>query len=362
MTSGGREDEVLDQTRELLQRPIAPDTGAWQQRVGAFSRLPDLLRGLGADPAVLLEAAGLDAHALDRPDAAIPYASMGRLLSLSAERTGCEHVGVLAGRLWRLSDLGAVGEMVARSSTVAEALRMLSAHQSLNSGGGLAFLIERPPAIDLGYAIYHPGVVGIEYLFDAAIGVGMQMMRELCGPAFVPLDVLLPHRKPADVTPWRALFRVTPRFDAEIAALRFAPSWLERPLASADPRRLQAVLRTVERPRRDDDLVPRAMRVLRLLMLNGRVSGEETASMLLMHRRTLNRRLKAQGTTFQAVLDRVRFEAARQLLEKTRLPLDDVAASLGYASVSPFMRSFRRWTGTTPGHWRRGGADRREAA
>jgi len=102
---------------------------------------------------------------------------------------------------------------------------------------------------------------------------------------------------------------------------------------------------------------------LRLLMLSGHVSGEDTARMLSMHRRTLNRRLKAQGTTFQSVLDRVRLEAARQLLEGTRLPLDDIAASLGYASVSPFMRSFRRWTGTTPGQWRRGGtAERREAA
>jgi AraC-like DNA-binding protein len=105
------------------------------------------------------------------------------------------------------------------------------------------------------------------------------------------------------------------------------------------------------------------MRSIRLLMLSGHVSGEDTATMLSMHRRTLNRRLKARGTTFQAELDRVRFEVARQLLEGTRLPLDDVAASLAYASVSPFMRSFRRWTGTTPGHWRRGGAsERRDAA
>ena len=71
-----------------------------------------------------------------------------------------------------------------------------------------------------------------------------------------------------------------------------------------------------------------------------------------MHRRTLNRRLKAQGTTFQIVLDQLRFEVACQLLSGSEISLDEVAAVLGYAGVSPFMRSFRRWADMTPGHWR----------
>jgi len=354
---------MRDDAQHAPLRAIPPDDESWQQRVGGFARLPELVRGLGADPGALLEAAGLAHDALDDADRAVPYASIGRVLALGAERTGCAHFGVLAGRLWRLEDLGAVGETMLRSPTVGDALRMLAAHQHLNSGGGLAFLLERASAVDLGYAIYHPGVVGTAQLFDSALAVGMQVLRELCGPAFAPVDVLLPHAKPPDVAPWRALFRVVPHFDAEIGALRFAPFWLARPVAGADPRRLQAVLRGIDRPRGEGDLVPRVMRSIRLLMLSGHVSGEDTATMLSMHRRTLNRRLKARGTTFQAELDRVRFEVARQLLEGTRLPLDDVAASLAYASVSPFMRSFRRWTGTTPGHWRRGGAsERRDAA
>jgi len=75
--------------------------------------------------------------------------------------------------------------------------------------------------------------------------------------------------------------------------------------------------------------------------------------MLSMHRRTLNRRLHAEGTTFQRVLDEIRYAVARQLLSDTGAALDDIAASLGYSGVCPFMRSFRRWSGTTPGRWRR---------
>ena len=344
---------MRDETRKALLAATPPGGAAsWQQRVGAYSRLPALLRELGADPDAVLAAAGLARGALEAPDRTIPFAAVGRLLDLATTQTGCPHVGVLSGRLWRLEDLGLLGDVVRHSATVGEALRTLAVHQQLNSSGGLAFLLERPGAVDLGYAIYHPGVVGTDQLFDGAIAAGVQFLRELCGPGFQPTDVLLPHAIPNDLRPYRALFRITPHFNAEVAALRFPASWMAKPVEGASPARRDAAMRQLEQRTRGE-LVPRAMRALRLLMLHGDVSGEATARMLSMHRRTLNRRLKAQGTTFQFVLDRVRFDAARELLEGTNLTLDDIAAALGYASVSPFMRSFRRWTGSTPGQWRR---------
>lgn len=352
-----------DETRQALRHSTIPgDPRSWTQRVGALVHLPALLRELGADPGAVLADADLAPTALDHGDDTIPYASFGRLLALGAARGDCPHVGVLVGRLYRIDDLGAVGDLMRHSATVGDALRALAVHQQVNSGGGLAYLTERPGVAEFGYAIYQPGVAGAAEIFDAALAAGAHFLRELCGPSFALNEVLFPHVRPADVTPYRSHFHVVPRFDAEVAALRFSPSWLSKTISGADPRRFQAALHRIERLRRDD-LVPRVMYALRLLMLSGHVSGEDTARMLSMHRRTLNRRLKAQGTTFQGVLDRVRLEAARQLLEGTRLPLDDIASSLGYASVSPFMRSFRRWTGTTPGQWRRGGTVvRREAA
>jgi AraC-like DNA-binding protein len=354
---------VPDETRQALLGPTIPgDPRSWTQRVGGLVYLPALLRELGADPVALLADAGLAPGDLEHPDAMIPYASFGQLLELGAACGSCPHLGVLVGRLYKVDDLGVVGELMQHSSTVGDALRTLAVHQQVNSGGGLAYLIERPTVVELGYAIYLPRVVGGAQIFDAVLAAGAQFLRELCGPSFALSEVLLPHGRPADLSPYRAQFHLVPQFDAEVAALRFSPSWLARPIAGADSRLHHAAIRRIERMRRDD-LVPRVMRALRLLMLGGHVSGEDTARMLSMHRRTLNRRLKAQGTTFQIVLDRVRLEAARQLLEGTRLPLDDIAASLGYASVSPFMRSFRRWTGMTPGQWRRGGTPaRREAA
>jgi AraC-like DNA-binding protein len=72
-----------------------------------------------------------------------------------------------------------------------------------------------------------------------------------------------------------------------------------------------------------------------------------------MHRRTLNQRLRAEGTTFQELLDEVHLEAACQLLDTACIPDYEIAASLGYRETSAFSYAFRRWSGATPRQRRR---------
>ena len=327
-------------------------TRAWMQRIGGLAELPKLVRQLGADPRTLMLEAGLAPDALDRPDGSVPYVAAARLMHLAAERTGCAHFGLLAGRMWRLRDLGVLGDVVRNCSTVGEALEFLVVHQHLNSGGGLAFMMEQAGMVDLGYAIYHPDVVYGDQIYDAVLAACVNYMRELCGGGWMPSAVFVPHARPADVTHYCNLLKIRPRFSAEFCAVRFPASWLTRPIEGADPQ-LHGVAESAVASTQNADFVQMVFRALRTLLLEGRNSGDETAQMLSMHRRTLNRRLKDHGTTFQQVLDEVRFSIARQHLAASDISLDDVAATLGYGSVSPFMRTFRRWSGTTPGRWRR---------
>jgi AraC-like DNA-binding protein len=91
---------------------------------------------------------------------------------------------------------------------------------------------------------------------------------------------------------------------------------------------------------------------LRARVIGGRCSADEVAGALSVHRRTLNRCLQREGTTFRAVLDGVRFEAARDLLRDASREIEDVARALGYAEPSAFTRAFRRWAGVPPSRWR----------
>ncbi len=83
------------------------------------------------------------------------------------------------------------------------------------------------------------------------------------------------------------------------------------------------------------------------------VSVEDAAARLAVHPRTLNRRLQAEGLNFRQLKAAVQYEAARLLLRATDLPVEEIAAALGYAEVSSFSRSFAAWAGCGPAAWRR---------
>ena len=76
------------------------------------------------------------------------------------------------------------------------------------------------------------------------------------------------------------------------------------------------------------------------------------AAQLGMSDRTLQRRLRDEGTSFREILDDTRHYLARELLRNTRFPLADVATQLGFAEPSAFYRAFRKWEGCTPGQFR----------
>jgi AraC-like DNA-binding protein len=72
------------------------------------------------------------------------------------------------------------------------------------------------------------------------------------------------------------------------------------------------------------------------------------ARQLAMSGRTLQRRLAAEGVSYQQLLDDTRKEAAGRLLIESTLAIAEVAYLVGYSEPAPFHRAFRRWYGVTP--------------
>lgn len=93
-------------------------------------------------------------------------------------------------------------------------------------------------------------------------------------------------------------------------------------------------------------------RILQGCLLKRQVSQEEVAAQLSISVRNLQRRLKALGTTYQALLDESRQAIAMRLIRDESLPLYEIAFMVGYAEPSAFYKAFKRWTDATPGDYR----------
>jgi AraC-like DNA-binding protein len=182
----------------------------------------------------------------------------------------------------------------------------------------------------------------------------LNIMRELCGSDWMPLEACFAHRGPDDVAPFRRCFGAALRFDAEHYALVFSATWLGRSLRHDDPelrRLLQQQIDALEATH-GDDFPGQVRSVLRRTLPTGNAGAERVSALFSMHSRTLHRHLAAFGTTFRELVDEGRFEIARQLLGGSSMDVSRIADSLGYSDASAFTRAFRRWSDTTPTRWR----------
>ncbi len=328
-----------------------PDPAGWRQRVGVLCELPRALRAVDLDPAPVLVDAGLAPDAIDRADQWLPFLSVPDVLNRAIARYGRPDLGVATGRRFVLEHIGLLGEMIRTSPTVGDGIRSYVVHQRLYSQGFAPFLNDYGRETHVGFAVYHPVPVDLAAAHDLLLAALATCLRILRGTDWDPREVHLPRKVPADVTPWRNHFRCKLRFDADRAAMVVPSAFLELPLATADAVRF-AELEKQAAQLLDGNLLPLLYRSLRVLLVEGQTSAASLAQQFAMHERTLARRLMAQGTSFQGVLDDVRFEMARNLLHDTSLDITHIAATLGYTETTAFSKAFRRWAGTSPQRWR----------
>ena len=319
----------MEENREDRCNAVANQVGS-RVRVGPLAGLPELLRELGCEAEPLIRGTGLDPALFQDPDQVISYVSGSRLLARCVAATGCEHLGLLLGERSSPSYLGLAGFMLRAAPDVGIALRGLLRHLDLHDQGGVLTLQVRGGVSLLGYAVHEPGAEAIEQIYDLSLVMACNVMRGLCGADWNPTEVLLSRPAPEDPRPYKRFFRAPLSFGAEESAIVFASTWLDHPVPNADPLLHRHLEREAEDQHALRDAGPTAdlRRVLRRLLITQQCSVTQAAAQLCLHERTLNRRLREQGTSFRRELDNIRYDLARYFLGETSMSLAKIAEAL----------------------------------
>ena len=194
-----------------------------------------------------------------------------------------------------------------------------------------------------------------------AIVYAMSSWRRLCswliGRNIEPIEILLCASEPQRTDTFNEVFPCPILYDQAVSGFRFAAYHLDSPLVQTEDS-LKEFLRAapfqlIARSEEDDDNVIAQMR---------RIVGNDfskdfppvtqMAQTLGMSVRTLRRRLRKEGITFQQFKDNIRSQAAEQYLSRPELKINTVSALLGFDEPSAFHRSFKKWTRMTPGEFR----------
>jgi len=306
---------------------------------------------LGGDPEELIKMVGLDSMVLDDPEMIIPRDTVSRLFNLTAEKTGCEYFGILLSKHLDMSVLGPFGLLVQHSNTVGDALHLLIQHASIRfQGAELGLQVEGELASF--YNHFNTIDENVQGMMVSA-GLAFTLMKSLCGENFRPVEYHTTFERPEFANILIQHLKAPIRFSQERNQIVFKASDLNTKIPKKFgnfERYLHPLIEEGERM--PEDIVNHTEYLIRMLLPEGKCSLENISALLYTSDRNLQRNLKARGTSFRQLVDRIRKSIAQQQLRHSNLSNSQLAYMLGYTELSTFTRSFKRWFGVAPSKWR----------
>lgn len=313
-------------------------------RAACLTNYVEVAEASGLNPARMLLDAGLDPKVLTEPDLMIPVERFGRLLQASATASGNESFGLCMARSRRLSNLGAVGLLMRDQPTLRDALVLLLRHQNLlNDTLTLAVDEHARTAVIRDVVMAGRAHQPTRQRVEMALGVIVQLIRQLIGHDWQPQRVCFEHAAPRDLRLHHQLFGMPLEFDGEFNGIVCNKDDLDTRNESADPamtRYAQQLLDAAARPR-EQAMLEDVRRAITLLLPSGRCSIEKVSDHLGVVPRTVQRRLTEHGQSFSSVMNDIRKELAARYVFESRRPLTEIAELLGFTAPSSFSRWYQ---------------------
>lgn len=168
-------------------------------------------------------------------------------------------------------------------------------------------------------------------------------------------EVRLRAKAPMTSSHYEHLFNCPVRFEQENSGLVMSVSLLQHPVAQNEESLREFLRQTpyqLIKPGKPDGTKPLTRKVEQLLVnhsIQKPPSAQFIAQKLSMSPRTLHRKLATEDTSFQLIKDVYRKELAIHYVGRAELTIDAIAALMGFQDNSAFYRSFKKWTGLSPG-------------
>jgi AraC-like DNA-binding protein len=291
-------------------------------------------------------------------EARVPAALIPELLGKAAAFLGDPQIGL---RLAAAADPrrhGLLNYLIATSPTLGVAWSQVCRYLGLWNEGVSIRQTSTPTevALELRLNTAPDDPEGARQLLGLATTTLVLTAHRYAGRPVPPSAVEVACEPPAMLEPWEAALDAPVHFSVPLTRIVYPPRTDGIAGGTADPV-LAGIL-----GRHADDLLARlgaattwAGRVRNAIVAElrrGEVHLAAIAATVAVSERTLQRRLRDEGTTFDALLDETRFALASSYLRDPALGIAEIAWLTGYAELAAFYRAFRRWTGSTPAAYR----------
>jgi len=323
--------------------------------------LLDFAVSKGADRRMLIERSQIRLDDLKDQDRRIPLANYLALLKAGIELCNEPALSLLFGEAVRLQDISIVGMIGVAFDNVESGRQLVNRYTplGLDADDGTAepiqFVRENGEVwMKFTGVIYVDNPLLIESGIARAVCGARTMQQSMPGLANLqfPKAIRFTYAEPSYRAEYDRIFGVPLFFNSHMNAFLIDEAFLNLKLPRTNPYlsevlsgRAEELLKNLEmskttRGRVEALLIP--------ILHNGEASIDTIAGKLGFSRQTLFRKLKAEGVTFEKLLDELRHQLALYYLNGKKVPVNETAYLVGFSEPAAFSRAFKRWTGSSP--------------
>ncbi len=311
----------------------------------------------GINAAEVIQTIGLDPDELNDPERRVSFDVQMAIWDEATRRSGDRDFGLHLAEAIPAEMFGVVAHVAMACGTLGEALeRFIYYSRLINTTNDLK-LEGREGRVYLSSRLNCAPWVLPRHIGEWTMGIIWLSMRRMLGPTTSLLEVGFQHPEPEETGEHRRVFGAPVRFKRPANYVMFDSGLLERRFETANPELLhdytRRAQRMLDRLPEDDPFIDEVRRAIYDSLGSGDLAVQSIARKLDLNVPELRRRLADHGKSFQFLLSAMRRDLAKVYLEDKKWTTMDVAFVLGFSDPAAFTRTFKRWTGQTPGEYRK---------
>ncbi|WP_244813398.1 AraC family transcriptional regulator [Vibrio sp. B1FLJ16] len=319
----------------------------------------ELTQSLGGNPCSLLAKYHIPRADKRDEDSFIIFRNMIALLEETITELDCPDFGLRLAEYQGMGILGPISVIARSSATVGDALKNISEYLHVHcSALTINHMVQKQGlerSVKFEYSVQGQGIDYSVQGYELGLANAMHVLKLLCGKEFKPISAHFMHSRCGNEESYQKVFDCLINFNQDWCGFILEESALFTPLYSEDEltcKLAKDYLDSLPCPF-SSSVSDDVRRLIRGLLPTGQCSSEVIASHLSMHKRTLQRKLALESTTYDQILANERQIIVRKYLKDPNLKLSQISGLLGYSEQATFNRACRSWFNVTPRTYRK---------
>ena len=317
-------------------------------RAAAFGPIADMIELKGGSVSRVFQSVDLPEALLESPSTPLPLVEQHRVLNAAAQETGDPLFGADLGQRVSVNNLGAFSAWIGGTDTLASLLD--------RSAMGIATQLQTATEL---FLRIHGKTVRYSIVFTEerdepwfqtellALGYLVDIVRLVMGHTWKPDLIRSTCVGRSTANKIEKIFDTPVQYGSAVSEIEFSVG-----LLTCTRAKVSHLKGAVEPSLPNGEAIQSDVSaLLALALLEGQPRIDWVAKKLGLSRRSVQRALESEGTSYSELLGELLRDRAMAMLSRPGTSITDVALALGYSDVAHFSRAFRQWTGVPPSHF-----------